>query len=120
MIFFSIEDYFYNITPVKRWGFLILLMCFGLFWQITRLVNNYHEQNLLERKIRDQQEIIFKLKNVLSQKKVSQQYCDFYKLDYDELKLLLSKIIDSNNHIKNIIIEPENSEKILLHLDLEN
>jgi hypothetical protein len=119
MIFFSLEDYIYNITPVKRWGFLIIIILFGSFCQYKRFVNNYFEQKLAQQRIYAQQMLINKLKNILAKKNLLQEYCDFYKLDYAELKILLAQIANSNNYIKNIIIEPD-SEKILLQVDLKN
>lgn len=120
MIFFSLEDYFYNIAPVKRWGFLVFLILCGSFLQYTRFINSYNEQKILEYKYFAQQEIIIKLKNILSQKSVTKEYCDFYKLDYDELKLLLDDLSVSSNYIKNMFIEPNEKEKILVYLGLEN
>ena len=51
------------------------------------------------------------------------EYCDFYKLDYAELKILLAQIVNSNNYIKSMILEPDlgsNKEKILVHLDFDS
>ncbi len=119
MIFFSLEDYFYNITPLKRWSLLGIFVISGSVYQYTRFLNCYYEKKISAQKSLDQQVLINKLKTILAQKKILNNYCDFYKLSYDDLKLLLAKIIDSNNYIKKIIIEPD-YEKILVNLDFDN
>jgi hypothetical protein len=123
MVFFSLEDYFFNITPLKRWSLLLIFIIAGSIVQYTRFINCYCEKKILAQKSLDQQVLINKLKTILAQKKILNDYCDFYKLSYDELKLLLAKIIDSNNYIKKIIIEPDHEkidEKILVNIDSDN
>ena len=119
MIFFSLEDYFYNISPVKRWCFSITFILVGSIWQYRRFVNNYSEQKISQHKMYAQQKLLNKFKNILVRKNEMLEYCDFYKLDYAELKTLLVQMANSNNYIKNIIIEPDD-EKILVQLDLDN
>jgi hypothetical protein len=119
MILFNLEDYFYNITPIKRWGFLIIFIFVFSIWQYFRVTNNYFEQKVLKQKLNSQLELLNHLKNNLAQKKTVQDYCDFYKLDYAELKVLLEQIVNSHKYIKNIVIETCNN-KILVHLDLDN
>jgi hypothetical protein len=123
MIFFSLEDYFYNITPVKRWGFTISFILVGSIWQYNRLVDNYLHQKLSVQKIYAQQNLLANYKDILAKKNIRQDYCDFYKLDYAELKILLRQIADSNNYIKNISLEPDlepDKEKIIVHLDFDS
>jgi hypothetical protein len=119
MIFFSLEDYFYNQSPAKRWSFTIMFILVGSIWQYKRFANNYFDQKLLKQKMYAQQKLLYKYKNILAKKNIKQDYCDFYKLDYAELKILLEEMANSNNYIKNIIIEP-NREKILVQLDLDS
>ncbi len=70
-----------------------------------------------------QQKLLKELKNILAKKNTTQEYCDFYKLDYAELKILLVEMANSNNYIKNIVLEPgcePEKEKILVHLDFDS
>jgi hypothetical protein len=119
MIFFSLEDYFFNIVPFKRWGFLIIFILLGSIWQIKRFAHNYHEDKKLQQDLSEQKNLLNKLKDILEKKNSMVEYCDFYKLNYAELKTLLTQIINSNNYVKNIIIEPDN-EKISVQLDFDN
>ena len=123
MIFLSLEDYFYNITPVKRWGFATIFILVGSIWQYKRFANNYSYQKLSAQKMYAQQKLLSELKNILAKKNTIVEYCDFYKLDYAELKILLVEMANSNNYIKNIVLEPDlepEKEKILVHLDFDS
>lgn len=119
MIFFSLDDYVYNITPVKRWGYTIVFILVCSIWQYQRFINNYFDQKLSQQKMHAQQKLIYKYKNILAKKNIKQEYCDFYKLDYAELKILLVQMANSNNYIKSLIIEPD-KEKILVQLDSDS
>ncbi len=141
MIYFSLEDYFFNIKPFKRWLFLIVLFLilssygFLKFLDIKnnkKIVNKKEEnQNIIIKKL---QEKITKAENKIKETDLlsytksfskvsdtnnnSEQQFNFI-IDYNDLVILLEKLSKVNNSIKNFIVVVDENKKININLIAE-
>ena len=138
MIYFSLEDYFFNIKPFKRWLFLIalflILSSYGFlkFLDIKnnkKIVNKKEEnQNIIIKKL---QEKITKAENKIKETDLlsytksfskvsdtnnnSEQQFNFI-IDYQDLIILLEKLSKVNNSIKKITLIVDENRKINMEL----
>lgn len=138
MIYFSLEDYFFNIKPFKRWLFLIVLFLilssygFLKFLDIKnnkKIVNKKEEnQNIIIKKL---QEKITKAENKIKETDLlsytksfskvsdtnnnSEQQFNFI-IDYQDLIILLEKLSKVNNSIKKFTIIVDENRKINMEL----
>ena len=138
MIYFSLEDYFFNIKPFKRWLFLIVLFLilssYG-FLKFLDIKNNKkiaikkeENQNIIIKKL---QEKITKAENKINETDLlsytksfskvsdinnnSEQQFNFI-IDYQDLIILLEKLSKVNNSIKKITLIVDENKKINMEL----
>lgn len=138
MIYFSLEDYFFNIKPFKRWLFLIVLFLilssYG-FLKFLDIKNNKkiaikkeENQNIIIKKL---QEKITKAENKINETDLlsytksfskvsdinnnSEQQFNFI-IDYQDLIILLEKLSKVNNSIKKFTIIVDENRKINMEL----
>lgn len=68
MLYFSLEDYFYNITPVRRWGFFFFLLFSGSAYFCSSYSDLKGKQNIIKQQEYQQAETIKNLKSILAAK----------------------------------------------------
>lgn len=137
MIYFSLEDYLINISPVKRWGIFIILsiivfLNFALeFNQYCKSKKNTKEQTVLKEKIINnlkQKKDSFKYINLNNLSEISN---DIISFNFDKnintylinFKIVFSKIYEvfrvlknCNNNIEFIEIKSDPSRYILFYI----
>ena len=138
MIYFSLEDYFFNIKPFKRWLFLIVLFLILSSYGFLKFLDIKNNKKIAIKKEENQNIIIKKLQakitkaenkiketDLLSYTKSfskvsdtnnnSEQQFNFI-IDYQDLIILLEKLSKVNNSIKKFTIIVDENRKINMEL----
>jgi hypothetical protein len=138
MIYFSLEDYFFNIKPFKRWLFLIVLFLILSSYGFLKFLDIKNNKKIANKKKENRNIIIKKLQakitkaenkinetDLLSYTKSfskvsdtnnnSEQQFNFI-IDYQDLIILLEKLSKVNNSIKKITIIVDENRKINMEL----
>ena len=138
MIYFSLEDYFFNIKPFKRWLFLIVLFLILSSYGFLKFLDIKNNKKIVNKKeenrniiIKKLQEKITKAENKIKETDLlsytksfskvsdtnnnSEQQFNFI-IDYQDLIILLEKLSKVNNSIKKIAIIVDENRKINMEL----
>ena len=138
MIYFSLEDYFFNIKPFKRWLFLIVLFLILSSYGFLKFLDIKNNKKIVNKKeenrniiIKKLQEKITKAENKIKETDLlsytksfskvsdtnnnSEQQFNFI-IDYNDLVILLEKLSKVNNSIKKFTIIVDENRKINMEL----
>ena len=138
MIYFSLEDYFFNIKPFKRWLFLIVLFLILSSYGFLKFLDIKNNKKIVNKKeenrniiIKKLQEKITKAENKIKESDLlsytksfskvsdtnnnSEQQFNFI-IDYQDLIILLEKLSKVNNSIKKFTIIVDENRKINMEL----
>ena len=138
MIYFSLEDYFFNIKPFKRWLFLIVLFLILSSYGFLKFLDIKNSKKIVNKKeenrniiIKKLQEKITKAENKIKETDLlsytksfskvsdtnnnSEQQFNFI-IDYNDLVILLEKLSKVNNSIKKFTIIVDENRKINMEL----
>ena len=138
MIYFSLEDYFFNIKPFKRWLFLIVLFLILSSYGFLKFLDIKNNKKIVNKKeenrniiIKKLQEKITKAENKIKETDLlsytksfskvsdtnnnSEQQFNFI-IDYQDLIILLEKLSKVNNSIKKITLIVDENRKINMEL----
>lgn len=138
MIYFSLEDYFFNIKPFKRWLFLIVLFLILSSYGFLKFLDIKNNKKIVNKKEENQNIIIKKLQakitkaenkiketDLLSYTKSFSKVSDInnnaeqqfnFIIDYQDLIILLEKLSKVNNSIKKFTIIVDENRKINMEL----
>ena len=138
MIYFSLEDYFFNIKPFKRWLFLIVLFLILSSYGFLKFLDIKNNKKIVNKKeenrniiIKKLQEKITKAENKIKESDLlsytksfskvsdtnnnSEQQFNFI-IDYKDIVILLEKLSKVNNSIKKITLIVDENRKINMEL----
>ena len=138
MIYFSLEDYFFNIKPFKRWLFLIVLFLILSSYGFLKFLDIKNNKKIVNKKeenrniiIKKLQEKITKAENKIKETDLlsytksfskvsdtnnnSEQQFNFI-IDYNDLVILLEKLSKVNNSIKKFTLIVDENRKINMEL----